>query len=145
MQAYLNNIITLLKSSSVFQNMEVFAEYPQNQKYTQYPCLTVSAVKSDISDAGLGSVLYSTSTSYIGGSVETIDITVTAYAYVEMGSSYISDLIDSAIDALLSDTDLSIASISVGDIEYSSTSEILSQPIYVKCFNIAESGGDDNV
>lgn len=145
MQAYLNNIITLLKSDTVFQNMDVFSEYPQSQKYSQYPCVTVSAVKSEVSDAGLGNVVYSTSESYVSGRVETIDVTIKIYAYVEMGGSYISDLVDSAIDVLLSDPDLSIASISAGEAQYNSTSEILSQSVFARCFNISQSGGGDDV
>ncbi|HIZ16467.1 MAG TPA: hypothetical protein H9675_02720 [Firmicutes bacterium] len=144
MQAYLNNIITLLKSDAVFQNMEVFSEYPQNQKYSSYPCVTISAVKAEVSDAGLGNVVYSTSDSYVTGSTEIIDITIKIYAHVETGGSYISDLIDSAIDILLSDTNLSIASISTGSVQYNSTSEILSQSISARCFNLLQSGGGNN-
>ena len=143
MQAYINNIITLLTSDTAFQNMEVFSEYPQNQKYSQYPCVTVSA-KAEISDVGLGNIVYSTSDSSVSGITEIIDVTIKIYAYVEMGSSYISDLIDSAINILLSDTDLSIASVSTGAVQYNSTSEILSQSISAKCFNISQSGGGDN-
>ena len=71
--------------------MEVFSEYPQNQKYSSYPCVTVSAVKAGVSDVGLGNVVYSTSDSYVTGSTEIIDITIKIYAYVEMGGSYISE------------------------------------------------------
>ena len=131
--------VATLSQDSSLKDMAITAEWPTGRTRDTYPAITVAGRGYSRANAGMGSLLFASSTPGETGTKIDTDIHIRIMAPADYGGLYLEDVLDK-IMAVLKHSYLSpfIMSMSAAGISYDASKEVLTQILTVKYAAIEE-------